>query len=126
MTAGPRSRPTRPSSRPSSPRSTAPPRASPPSRPTSPPATSPRSPALRKAALAALIRLETCKVSDMIGLADNRILVYAQEKKLPDLSPANPRYAEIQGQLMTFIASNNENSVLGDLVEQELKKTSKT
>ena len=81
---------------------------------------------LPQPALATLVRLETGHVSDMIGLADKGILVYAQEKKLPDLSPANPRFAEIQGQLMTFIASNNENSVLGELVEQELKKTSKT
>ncbi len=81
---------------------------------------------LPQPALATLMRLEAGHVSDMIGLADKGILVYAQEKKLPDLSPGNPRFAEIQGQLMTFIASNNENSVLGDLVEQELKKTSKT
>ena len=81
---------------------------------------------LPQPALATLVRLEAGHVSDMIGLADKGLLVYAQEKKLPDLSPANPRFAEIQGQLMTFIASNNENSVLGDLVDQELKKTSKT
>ena len=73
-----------------------------------------------------LVRLKTGEVSDMIGLADKGLLVYAQEKKLPDLSPTNPRYAEVQGQLMTFIASNNENSVLGELVEQEIKKTSKS
>ena len=72
------------------------------------------------------MRLKTGEVSDMIGLSDKGLLVFAQEKKLPDLSPANPRYAEVQGQLMTFIASNNENTVLGELVEQELKKTSKS
>ena len=76
--------------------------------------------------LPTLVRLKTGEVSDMIGLADKGLLVYAQEKKLPDLSPANPRYAEVQGQLMTFIASNNENTVLGELVEQELKKTAKS
>jgi len=78
---------------------------------------------LPQPALAALARLESGQVSDLIGLGDKGLLVYAQERKQPDLSTANPRYAEIQGQLMTFIANNNENSYLGDMVEQELKKT---
>ena len=73
--------------------------------------------------LATLVRLEAGQVSDLVGLGDKGLLVYAQEKKVPDLSTANPRYAEVQGQLMAFIASNNENSYLGGLVEQELKKT---
>jgi peptidyl-prolyl cis-trans isomerase D len=46
-----------------------------------------------------------------------------QEKKVPDLSTANPRYAEIQSQLMAFTSSNNQNAYLGELVEQELKKS---
>jgi peptidyl-prolyl cis-trans isomerase D len=81
---------------------------------------------LPQPALATLGRLAAGQVSEMIGAAGKGLLVYAQEKKLPDVSPANPRYAEIQGQLMAFIANNNENTVLGELVEQELKKTSKT
>lgn len=78
---------------------------------------------LPQPALATLARLETGQVSDLVGLGDKGLLVYAQEKKLPDLTAANPRYAEVQGQLMAFIASNNENSYLGELVELELKKT---
>ncbi len=78
---------------------------------------------LPQSALATLVRLEAGQVSDLVGLGDKGLLVYAQEKKVPDLSTANPRYAEVQGQLMAFIASNNENSYLGGLVEQELKKT---
>lgn len=78
---------------------------------------------LPQPALATLVRLEAGQVSDLVGLGDKGLLVYAQEKKVPDLSTANPRYAEVQGQLMAFIASNNENSYLGGLVEQELKKT---
>jgi len=81
---------------------------------------------LPQPALSTLIQLESGQVSDLVGLGDKGLLVYAQERKLPDLTPANPRYAEIQAQLMTFFANNNENSVLGNLVEQELKKTSKT
>lgn len=79
---------------------------------------------LPQPALAALSQLESGQVSDLVGLGDKGLLVYAQEKKLPDLSPANPRYTEIQGQLMAYIASGNVNSYLGELVEQELKKTS--
>ncbi|MBC7852189.1 MAG: hypothetical protein IAF94_02040 [Pirellulaceae bacterium] len=78
---------------------------------------------LPQPALATLVRLESGQVSDLVGLGDKGILVYVQEKKVPDLTPTNPRYAEVQTQLMAFIASNNENSYLGELVEKELKKT---
>ena len=78
---------------------------------------------LPQPALATLIRLESGQVSDLVGLGDKGLLVYAQEKKLPDLSPANPRYTEIQTQLMGYIASSNENTVLAELVAQERKKT---
>jgi peptidyl-prolyl cis-trans isomerase D len=77
---------------------------------------------LPQPALASLASLEAGQVSDLIGLGDKGLLVYVQEKKLPDLSPANPRYAEVQNQLMAFAASSNENAVLGALVEQELAK----
>ena len=73
-------------------------------------------------ALAALGSLEAGQVSDLIGLGDKGLLVYVQEKKLPDLSPANPRYAEVQTQLMSYTASSNENSYLGQLVEAELAR----
>jgi peptidyl-prolyl cis-trans isomerase D len=73
-------------------------------------------------ALAALISLESGQVSDFVGLGDKGIFVYAQEKKMPDLSTLNPRYAEIQNQLMAYTASSAENSYLGQLVEDELKK----
>ncbi|HEY8993865.1 MAG TPA: hypothetical protein VIM71_04220, partial [Lacunisphaera sp.] len=53
---------------------------------------------------------------------DKGLFVYAREKKMPDLSPMNPRFAEIQTQLMAYTASSAENSYLGQLVEEELKK----
>ena len=74
-------------------------------------------------AFSALQGLEAGQVSEMVSASDKGYLVFAQEKKLPDLSPANPRYAELQKQLMAFTASTNENSYLGELVERELKKT---
>ncbi len=73
-------------------------------------------------AVSALQTLEAGGVSDMIATGEQGHFVYAQEKKLPDLDPAGPRYVELQKQLMLYTASINENAFLGDLVERELKK----
>jgi peptidyl-prolyl cis-trans isomerase D len=73
-------------------------------------------------ALTALQGLEAGQVSEMVATGEEGTLVHVQEKKLPDLSPANPRYAELQKQLMLFTAGTNENAYLGNLVEVELKK----
>lgn len=70
-----------------------------------------------------LQRLQAGQVSEMAATAEKGYLVFAQEKKIPDLSPTSPRYLEAQKQLMLFTASAAENSYLGDLVEKELKKT---
>lgn len=67
--------------------------------------------------------LEAGQVSDLLPSSDKAVFVYIQEKKLPDLSPANPRYAEVQQQIMAFAASSNENTTLGQLVEAELEKS---
>ena len=74
-------------------------------------------------ALGTLQSLEQGQVSEMIADAEKGYLVFAQEKKLPDLSPANPRYAELEAQLREFTAGTNENSYLGRMVEAELKRT---
>ena len=71
-----------------------------------------------------LLTLQAGQVSSFIGTADKGLLVYAQAKKLPDLTPANPRYAEIQTQFTAMVANYGENSILGELTETELKKTS--
>ncbi len=78
---------------------------------------------LPPAAYSAFGSLEAGQVSDLLPSNDKGLFVFAQEKKLPDLSPANPRYAEVQKQLMAFAASTNENSHLGQLVEAELEKS---
>jgi peptidyl-prolyl cis-trans isomerase D len=75
-------------------------------------------------AFGALQHLHAGQVSDMMATADKGFLVFAQEKKLPDLSPTAPLYVEAKKQLMLFTSGTNENSYLSDLVEQELKKTS--
>lgn len=74
------------------------------------------------AALSALQDLAPGKVSEMVATGEQGVLVYVQDKKLPDLTPTNPRYAELQKQLMLFTAGTNENSYLGGLVTRELKK----
>jgi peptidyl-prolyl cis-trans isomerase D len=73
-------------------------------------------------ALTTLQSLEPGKVSEMAATGEQGYLVYVQDKKQPDLTPGNPRYAELQKQLMLFTAGTNENSYLGGLVESELKK----
>jgi peptidyl-prolyl cis-trans isomerase D len=74
-------------------------------------------------ALSALQSLAPGEVSAMMATNEQGFLVYVQEKKLPNLTPDNPRYAEIQKQLMLFTAGNNQNAYLGGLVEAELKKS---
>lgn len=74
-------------------------------------------------ALSSLAGLSPGEVSAMMATGDQGFLVFAQEKKLPDLNPSNPRYVELQKQLMLYTAGTNENSYLGGLVEKELKKS---
>jgi peptidyl-prolyl cis-trans isomerase D len=74
-------------------------------------------------AFGALQGLEAGQVAEMVSDAEKGYLVYAQEKKQPDLSTGNPRYAELQQQMMLRIAANNGSTYLGDLVERELKKS---
>ncbi|HEY0864912.1 MAG TPA: hypothetical protein VGD97_12475 [Lacunisphaera sp.] len=75
------------------------------------------------AAFSAMQNLEAGQVAEMIAEATKGYLVYAQEKKLPDLSPANPRYTELQQQMMLRTSANNSSAYLSELVERELKKS---
>ena len=74
-------------------------------------------------AFSALQNLEAGQVAEMIAEAAKGHFVYAQEKKVPDLTPANPRYAEIQQQMMLRTSANNSSAYLAGLVERELKKS---
>ena len=74
-------------------------------------------------AFGALQSLEAGQVSAMAADATKGYLVYAQEKKQPDLAPGSPRYAELQQQMMLRTAANNGSTYLGELVERELKKS---
>lgn len=73
--------------------------------------------------LSTLMGLEAGKVSDMVAASEQGYLVYAQERKQPDLTPSNPRYAEIRGRLMMESSATNTVAYLSDRVQAELKKS---
>ena len=74
-------------------------------------------------ALGALEHLGRGQVSDMAITADKGILVYAADRKIPDLSEANPRYAELRSQMTSYAARMGSGAALSELVESELKRT---
>lgn len=66
--------------------------------------------------------LEKGEVSEMVATGDKGVFTFVADKKLPDVSPANPRFAEVQKQLAQYTAAANQSAVLSALVEAELKK----
>ncbi len=74
-------------------------------------------------AFGALQGLDAGQVAEMVADAEKGYFVYAQEKKQPDLTPANPRYAELQQQMMLRTAASGSSTYLSELVERELKKS---
>ena len=71
----------------------------------------------------ALDRLEQGQVSDVILNGDKGLFVYVAEKKLPDLSEANPHFAEVQAQLGARMGQSAATAYISDLVAKELKRT---
>ena len=71
----------------------------------------------------ALDRLEKGRVSDMSIVKDQGVLVYAIDKKVPDLSESGPAFAAMRAQLAVVNSRIGVSSYLGELVEQELKKS---
>jgi peptidyl-prolyl cis-trans isomerase D len=74
-------------------------------------------------AISTLQGLSAGDVSEMAADSQKGFIVFAQEKKLPDLTPANPRYVELRDQLMLRTAANDSSAYLAGLVERELKKS---
>jgi peptidyl-prolyl cis-trans isomerase D len=58
----------------------------------------------------------------MVATPDKGYLVYAEQKKAPDLTEANPDYQSIKAQLMQLTAGLNSGLYLGELVDRELAK----
>lgn len=73
--------------------------------------------------LGTLERLEKGQVSDMAVTPAAGVFVFAAEKKLPDLSEANPAFAETRQQLATYTSRLGASAYITELVEQELQKT---
>jgi peptidyl-prolyl cis-trans isomerase D len=70
-----------------------------------------------------LDRLEKGSVSDMTVARDHGLIVYAADKKLPDLSETSPQYAAIHDQIATGSARIAASSYVRDLVDDELKRS---
>ena len=75
------------------------------------------------AAFGTLQSLGAGQVADMVAAQDKGYFVHAAQKKLPDLTTANPRYAELRTQLMKYTSAANESAILSAMVEEELKKS---
>lgn len=71
----------------------------------------------------ALERLEKGQVSDMVINPDKGHFVYAIDRKAPDISESNPRYAEARTQLANFGTRLGATAYVAELVERELKRT---
>lgn len=75
------------------------------------------------AVFGALERLEKGGVSDMMMSKDHGLFVHAADKRLPDLSPANPDYVATRNQLAAMTGQIGAGAYLDQLVETELKKS---
>lgn len=71
----------------------------------------------------ALDRLDPGQVSDMVISQNTGYLVYAQERKLPDLSETGAPYSLMRAQLARLTAGFNQELYLTEITAQELKKT---
>jgi peptidyl-prolyl cis-trans isomerase D len=73
--------------------------------------------------LGTLERLEKGQVSDMVIRSDKGVFVYAIDKKVPDISDANPQFAETRKQIASNNARFGGSSYIFELIEKELKKS---
>ncbi len=73
--------------------------------------------------LGTLERLEKGQVSDMVINAEKGLLVYAADKKAPDLTEANPQFVSMRSQIATANARNTATAYISELVAAELKKS---
>lgn len=78
---------------------------------------------LDRSAFGPLERLEKGQVSDMVIDPTKGLFVYAIDKKAPDLSEANPRYAETRTQLASYGARMGASAYLSELIQKELKQS---
>jgi peptidyl-prolyl cis-trans isomerase D len=73
--------------------------------------------------LGTLERLEKGQVSDMVINADKGLFVYAVDKKTPDVTEANPQFAETRKQIASYNGRFGASAYLSEMVETELKRS---
>ena len=61
-------------------------------------------------------------VSEMVVGPDKGLIVYAADKKAPELTTANPMYQTFQSQLARSTAARNSAEYLRELADAELTK----
>ncbi len=71
----------------------------------------------------ALDRLEQGQVSEMLADQDAGTFVYVKEKKVPDLSDANPQFALTRMQLARLDAMSTAGLSMSEMVGRELKQS---
>lgn len=71
-----------------------------------------------------LLNLPAGSVTDMIRTRENKgVLVFLQDRKAPDTSTSNPRYAEAKSRLAQFGIAATGNAILGDMIAAEQRKS---
>jgi len=73
--------------------------------------------------LSTLESLKKGNVSDMVVGPEKGLLVYAVDKKSPDMTEANPQYKTFNIQLARATAARNSGEYLREIVETELAKS---
>ena len=73
--------------------------------------------------LGTLEGLEKGEVSDLVLNADKGLFVYAVDKKEPDVTEANPQFAETRQQIASYNGRFGASAYISELVEKELKKS---
>ena len=70
-----------------------------------------------------LARLQKGGTSDMVIARDNGLIVHAIDKKVPAIDESNPEYTATRTQIAAGSARIAMNSIVRDMIEQELKKS---
>ncbi|MFA6961472.1 MAG: peptidyl-prolyl cis-trans isomerase [Opitutaceae bacterium] len=67
--------------------------------------------------------LQKGELSQMVSNAEQGLIVYAADKKLPTSDPTAPKYVEMRNRMATFTGSRNGSDLLADIVNAELAKS---
>jgi peptidyl-prolyl cis-trans isomerase D len=75
------------------------------------------------AALQSLSSMNAGQIGQMISSGDKGYIVYVAQKQLPDLTAANPRFAEIATRVAQYISQASESAILTARMEAELQRS---